>query len=93
MRRARIIGAIAVVGTGGALAAIDAHDFAQEPPTDTADVVATLAVIVGAAVLFALRWAGGGRPRMRLVRAVAAGVLVGALVTGLVSVIYDPFAP
>ena len=84
-------GTIAAIATGLALAAIDAHDQAQPPPTDTADVVATVAALAGAAIWFALRWLGPTRPAMKLIRVAAAGISIGAVVTGLASVVYDPF--
>ena len=71
---------------------INAHDHAQEPSTDTADVVATLATLAGAAIWLALRWVDSTRPTVQLMRATAAGVAIGAVVVGLVSVVYDPWA-
>ena len=72
--------------------AIDAHDFSRDPATDNADVVATWAAFGGAAIWLALRWAHNSRPAVKLIRAVAAGLAIGAIVTGLVSVVWDPFA-
>jgi len=87
-----IIGAIAAISMGVALVAINAHDQAQEPATDTADAVATLATLGAAATWFALRWANTTKLSIQLIRSAAAGVALGALVTGLVSVVYDPWA-
>ncbi len=91
MRRELATGAIAAIVTAGALVAINANDFAQEPATDTADVVATGAIVAGAAVWAVLRWVDAARS-LRSVRAAAAGVAISAVVIGLASVVYDPFA-
>jgi hypothetical protein len=87
-----VIGAIAAMCMAVALVAINAHDQAQEPATDTADTVATLATLGAAATWFALRWADTTKLSIQLIRSAAAGVALGALVTGLVSVVYDPWA-
>ena len=92
MRQGLLVGTIAAVGTGAVLAALDARDFSRDPATDTADVVATSAVVFGAVVWLALRFLDRSDSRVQLVRAVAAGIAIGALVTGLASVVYDPFA-
>jgi hypothetical protein len=92
MRRDLVVGTVAAFVTGGVLALIDWHDFSQEPPTDRADVVATLAALGGAAVWLGLRWMKPASSLVRFTRAVAAGVALGAVVTGLASVVYDPFA-
>lgn len=92
MKRERVIGIAAGVGISALLMALDANDFSREPATDTADGVATAAVIGGAALWLALRWANNSKPLIRYIRAAAAGIAIGALVIGLASVVYDPFA-
>lgn len=91
MSRGLAAGTIAALAIAGVLIALDAHDFAQEPPTDTADAVATVAVLAGIALWVALRWARS-TPTVRFIRAAAVGVAIGAAVIGLASVVYDPFA-
>ncbi len=92
MKPALIIGVIAAVCAGAALVAINARDQAQEPPTDTADAVATLAVVAAGAIWLGLRWGDTTNAGVRLIRAVAAGVALGAVATGLASVVFDPWA-
>ena len=92
MKRGSIAGTVAALGTAGALLAMNARDHAQDPPTDIADVVATVAVVLGAAAWFALRWADEQKPISGLVRAVMIGVVIGAVVIGMASVVYDPWA-
>jgi hypothetical protein len=58
VRRGRVAGTIAAISTGGVLMVLDARDFAHEPPTDTADVVATFGGLAGVAIWIALRWGG-----------------------------------
>ena len=41
--------------TGFVLMWLDARDFRRDPPTDTADVVATAAALVGSALWLLLR--------------------------------------
>ncbi|MGI9643956.1 MAG: hypothetical protein ACR2O6_01440 [Ilumatobacteraceae bacterium] len=92
MSRLLVVGTVAAIVMAGILVMIDAYDFAQEPPTDNADVVATLAALIGAAIWLGLRWANVDSAIVQLARAVAAGAAIGAVVTGLASVAYDPFA-
>jgi hypothetical protein len=86
-----MVGTVAAMCAGAALAAIDAHDQAQEPPTDTADAVATLASLVAAVIWVALRWSDPTKQSIQLIRTAAAGIVIGAVVIGLGSVVYDPF--
>ncbi len=91
MRRGLVVGTIAAIAMGGALMAIDAHDFAQEPPTDAADGVATVAGLGSIAIRLALRRVDTAGT-LQLIRVAAAGIAFGAIVVGLASVVYDPFA-
>lgn len=92
MKRGLTAGSIAAICMGAILVVVNARDHAQEPPTDTADVIATWATLAGAVIWLALRKVDTTTPTFQLIRVIAAGVTIGAVVTGLVSVVYDPWA-
>lgn len=93
MYRDVMSGAGAALVMAAVLMVLGERDFDQVPATDTADLVATLAVVGGATVWLAVRKVDAKKSVCQLLGAVAAGVAIGALVVGLVSVVYDPWAP
>lgn len=92
VRRMPLVGVVAAVATGVAAIVLNARDQAQEPPTDLADAVATFVAVAGIAVWLGPRWVGGTAPATRVARTIAGGAAAGAVLIGLASVVYDPWA-
>lgn len=87
----RVVATVAALIAAVTLAALDCRDLGREPTTDTADRVATAAVIVGGMAWFALRRPERAVRWIAPIRSAAGGVALGALVVGLASAVYDPF--
>ncbi len=92
MSRELVRGAVAAITISVVLMVINAQDHANDPPTDDADALATGVTILGFAVWGVLRWRGIEHPVFQYVQAIAAGAAIGAVVIGLASVVYDPWA-
>ncbi|MEM7094184.1 MAG: hypothetical protein AAF567_14365 [Actinomycetota bacterium] len=89
-QRSLAIAATAGVAIAALLIWINRRDFQNTPATDRADLAATVAVILGAVVWLMCRRGEG--PLQSTIRSAAAGIVIGALAIGLVSVVVDPWA-
>lgn len=83
--------ALGAVAAGVLLVMVDARDARQEPPTDLADAIATFAVLGGVIGWLMLRRIRTDSSWTHALTALLAGIVLGALLVGLASVLWDPF--